>query len=485
MGKLSSLLWGAAIGAGLMYFQDPQNGNRRKAMLRDQVDRIRNQGDEALDTAVHDLRNRARGVLAEGMSLISQEGLPDNIVEERIRARLGFLSRHTGAMQVSVQNGTAMLSGDVLADEVDHLVKGVGKVRGVRRVENNLRVHQDAGNIPQLQGEGWMPGQNGEMWSPAGRLLAGIGASYLLLYGVFRGGLVGLLAKGGGLYIGSRALTNMNLREIAGTSPEGVIRVRKSIQINAPVEEVYGLWSNFENFSRFMNNVQEIHTSGDDRSHWVVKGPAGSKVEFDAITTQNIPNELLSWETTPDSMVKHHGQVRFRKSGEGTQVNIQMAYTPPAGVAGHAVASLFGKDPKSEMDADLVRMKSLLETGKTTGKRGKVTREEMGSTAGEQRTGVPVTGIDSTSETDMGLGMGMEGDTGTDTIMGMEGDTSMSSGMGMEGDLRMDSGIDMEGDLSLQNEVDIEGDTPIETDMDDEDGGRRRSGSGGSEFGES
>ena len=69
MGKLSSLLWGAAIGAGLMYFYDPQNGNRRKAMIRDQAARMRNKGDEALDVAVSDLRNRVKGLLAEGMAM--------------------------------------------------------------------------------------------------------------------------------------------------------------------------------------------------------------------------------------------------------------------------------------------------------------------------------------------------------------------------------------------------------------------------------
>lgn len=414
MGKLSSLLWGAAIGAGLMYFQDPQNGNRRKAMVRDQITHLRRQGDEALDTAVHDLRNRVQGLMAEGIAMFSQGSLPDYIVEERIRSRLGFLTRHPRVIEVTVQNGTAVLRGDILEEEVDNLLRGVRRVRGVRSIENNLNVHKELGDIPQLQGAGWMPGDKGSPWSPSTRFLAGIGAIYLLLYGTFRGGLAGLMAKGGGLYLGLRALTNMNLREMSGAGQEGAIRVQKSIQINAPVEEVYNLWSNFENFSRFMSNVESVRMIDGERSHWVVKGPAGSKVEFDAITTENIPNELVAWETAPESSVKHHGQVRFRRSGEGTQVNVTMAYTPPAGVAGHAVASLFGKDPKSEMDADLARMKSLLEEGKTTAGSRKVTREEV--TGGP--VGVPVTGMESEqlsqTEKEMAAGMEMEEDYGLD-----------------------------------------------------------------------
>lgn len=393
MGRLSSLLWGAAIGAGLMYFLDPENGNRRKALVRDQVYRLQNKGDEALDTAFNDLRMRTRGLLAQGMAMVSEEGIPDDILEQRIRSRIGFFIRHPGAVEVNVQGRKAILSGDVLEDEVDDLVKGVHQIRGVKELQNNLRTHRDAGNIPQLQGEGWLPGSTrGSMqWSPSARLLAGFGAAYLLLYGMIRGGIIGVFSRMGGFALGARALTNMDMRRMTGVTQEGdTIQVRKSIQINAPVEDVYQLWSNFENFPRFMKNIDSIQIRGDNRSHWVVKGPVGSKVEFDAITTENIPNQLVAWETTPDSMVKHKGQVRFNSSGDrNTQINVNMSYTPPGGVAGHAVASIFGKDPKTEMDSDLARMKSLLEKGKTSAGGQRVRREEVmpvtGSGSGSQR----------------------------------------------------------------------------------------------------
>lgn len=390
MGRLSSLLWGAAIGAGLMYFLDPDNGNRRKAMVRDRAYRLQNKGDQALDTAFNDLRMRTRGLLAKGMAMVSEEGIPDYIIEERIKSRMGFFMRHPGAVEVSMQGRKAVLSGDVLENEVDDLLKGIQQMRGVKEVQNNLRVHSDAGDITQLQGEGWPPGDTrGAMqWSPSARLFASFGAAYLMLYGMVRGGIIGALARLGGAALGTRALTNMDMRRMTEVTSEGdTIQVHKSIQINAPVEDVYRLWANFENFPRFMKNIDAIQTQGENRSHWVVKGPAGSKVEFDAITTENIPNELVAWETTPDSMVKHHGQVRFRSSGSrGTQVNINMNYTPPGGAAGHAVASIFGKDPKTEMDSDLARMKSLLEQGKTKVEGRRVRREEVMPVTGEGST---------------------------------------------------------------------------------------------------
>jgi uncharacterized membrane protein len=76
-------------------------------------------------------------------------------------------------------------------------------------------------------------------------------------------------------------------------------------------------------------------------------------------------NALIEWRSTPDSEVKHAGEVRFAPTDDGaTRINICMCYQPPAGALGHAVAAIFGADPKSEMDADLMRMKSMIETGR-------------------------------------------------------------------------------------------------------------------------
>ena len=48
-----------------------------------------------------------------------------------------------------------------------------------------------------------------------------------------------------------------------------------------------------------------------------------------------------------------------------------MSYVPPAGALGHAVATLFGVDPRQAMHDDLVRLKSLLEEGETSTSEGR------------------------------------------------------------------------------------------------------------------
>ncbi|HET9533325.1 MAG TPA: SRPBCC family protein, partial [Blastocatellia bacterium] len=142
------------------------------------------------------------------------------------------------------------------------------------------------------------------------------------------------------------------------------VDIQKTININAPVEEVFKFWENYENFPRFMSNVREVIDKGDGRSHWVVAGPAGVPVEWDAVVTKRVPNEVFAWKTVPGSVVANAGMVIFRRNDDGTTtVDIKLSYNPPAGAVGHAVATLFGSDPKTEMDQDLMRMKTMIETG--------------------------------------------------------------------------------------------------------------------------
>jgi uncharacterized membrane protein len=143
------------------------------------------------------------------------------------------------------------------------------------------------------------------------------------------------------------------------------IDIRKTLNIQAPVEQVFEFWQDFRRFSEFMSNVLEVRDLRAGRSHWTVAGPAGVPVNWEAVLTDRAANELLAWRTVPGSSVEHVGRVRFRPSRSGgTRLDITLSYTPPAGAVGHGIAVLFGADPKREMDADLARMKTLIETGR-------------------------------------------------------------------------------------------------------------------------
>jgi uncharacterized membrane protein len=143
------------------------------------------------------------------------------------------------------------------------------------------------------------------------------------------------------------------------------IDLHKTIEVNAPVEEVFRMWSHFENFPMFMERIREVTLGEHGQSHWKVVGPGGLPVEWDAELTAMVPNELVAWRTLPDQPVEHTGNVSFKPSPTGgTTLDIRMSYHPPAGVIGHAVAALLDADPKAAMDKDLQRFKQLLEEGR-------------------------------------------------------------------------------------------------------------------------
>lgn len=60
-----TLLAGIGIGAALMYIFDPEQGRRRRALLRDQIVSCMNETSDVLGKTSRDLRNRAQGVIAE------------------------------------------------------------------------------------------------------------------------------------------------------------------------------------------------------------------------------------------------------------------------------------------------------------------------------------------------------------------------------------------------------------------------------------
>ena len=142
------------------------------------------------------------------------------------------------------------------------------------------------------------------------------------------------------------------------------VRVDRSTTINATREQVYAFWRNLENLPRFMKHVQCVKQMDDTHSHWIVKGPAGN-VEWDAEIINEVPNELIAWRSLPGASIDNAGSVRFEHAtaGRGTKVTVSLQYAPPAGQIGVALAKLLGNDPEHEVDAELHRLKNIMEAG--------------------------------------------------------------------------------------------------------------------------
>jgi uncharacterized membrane protein len=143
------------------------------------------------------------------------------------------------------------------------------------------------------------------------------------------------------------------------------IKVEQSVIINRPVVEVYRFWRNFENLPRFMDHLESVAVLDETHSHWVAKGPAGTRVEWDAVIHNEVDDELIAWRSLPGSEVHNAGSVHFTPTanGSGTEVRVVLSYEPPAGKVGAAVAKLLGEEPSKQVEEDLRRFKQVMDSG--------------------------------------------------------------------------------------------------------------------------
>jgi uncharacterized membrane protein len=141
------------------------------------------------------------------------------------------------------------------------------------------------------------------------------------------------------------------------------VDVRESIIIERPTEEVYAAWRDLERLPRFMRHLDRVEVIDDRRSHWVVRGPAGSTLEWDAEIVSDLPNQLLTWESMPGADIVSSGSVGFQSvdDGRSTAVSVGLQYEPPAGRVGALAAWLLGQEPSLQVPDDLETLKRALE----------------------------------------------------------------------------------------------------------------------------
>jgi uncharacterized membrane protein len=300
MNTALTLIGGTGIGAGLMYLLDPDKGERRRTQLSDRM-----------STAAEALQATTRDVADRGFSLA--EDLRDADLVGRART----------------------LADTFRESDVRGRTRAVGSFTPVRRLGAELGdVIRDPRSFkPRFEG---------------GRLTLRKRSGMAEFLGSYGWALAGVLA--------GAAVVAWTARRSAGR-----IEIRHSVDIDAPVERVFEFWSRFENLPQFMSHVREVRSLGGGRTHWVVSGPAGTPVEWDAMTTRFEANRILAWRTVEGALVEHTGSVRFSRHGDRTRLHVTMSYRPLGGMLGHGLASLLGADPKTVMAEDLDRFKALME----------------------------------------------------------------------------------------------------------------------------
>jgi len=149
------VLGGLGLGAGLMYLFDPERGKQRRALLRDKCVHAYNQTGQTVGDiggTFRDLGNRTYGILSEATSLFNREGVDDKTLEERVRSQIGHSVSNASLIEVTANDGEVVLSGSVPSDELEDLLLRAFRVRGVKDIQNNLKVFNSGSERQQTAG---------------------------------------------------------------------------------------------------------------------------------------------------------------------------------------------------------------------------------------------------------------------------------------------------------------------------------------------
>jgi uncharacterized membrane protein len=170
-----------------------------------------------------------------------------------------------------------------------------------------------------------------------------------------------LLLVGGGAALASSGAVRRRLQVMAGT--RSYEEIEQSIDVDVPVTAAYNQWTQFEEFPKFMEGVEEVKQLDDTLLHWAVD-VAGRKAEWDALIVDQKPDRRIAWESVDGKRTR--GAVTFEPLGpERTRVQLSMSYVSddPFEHAGGAL----GLDSR-RVRGDLERFRELIESrGQETG----------------------------------------------------------------------------------------------------------------------
>ena len=138
-------------------------------------------------------------------------------------------------------------------------------------------------------------------------------------------------------------------------------RETRSIIVKADAQTAYSVWANFEDFPRFMEHIESVRKTGPHTSHWVMGGPLGKKLEWDAETTRLEANKRIAWNSKDGGGLTTSGEALFNPLPRGeTEITVTLQYVPPAGLAGEIVSDLFAH-PGKMLEQDLRNFKAYVE----------------------------------------------------------------------------------------------------------------------------
>jgi hypothetical protein len=132
VGRGAILALGIGYGAGMMYLLDPDLGRHRRAFIRDQVVRIRNDARWWFERQLRNAVNNFRGSMAEARARVTEGPIADDRLTDRVRAQLGHATAQPGLLDIIVRDGNVIIRGPVRVGERQRIESRLARTRGVR-----------------------------------------------------------------------------------------------------------------------------------------------------------------------------------------------------------------------------------------------------------------------------------------------------------------------------------------------------------------
>jgi len=358
-----TLLSGLAAGAAALYFLDREQGPQRRDNFKKKAGRIAREVSSGASKALRDSQNRLAGLASRVSHGFDRELPDDRILVERIRSRMGRIVSKPHKIHVAADNGVVTLWGTAQEHETNELVRAVETMEGVSEVLDHLELHAATETEDRASHYHQVRKQTLLNWSPAKRLLAGAAGSAATFYGWKRKDNLGfaLSLLGAGLTATSLLERNPYSLLALGEDSPG-FELDRTITINAPISDLYGFWTNPENYPKVFSHIANIERMGENLYRWSIAGPANIPIHWEGSIIRTVPNTIVEWKSLPGSMVGNFGIARFDPNYDATtRLRIRMFYRPPAGILGRFLAEMLGSNPGTVLDHDLQRLKILFE----------------------------------------------------------------------------------------------------------------------------
>lgn len=362
--SFASALTGAVAAAGVMYYFDANSGRSRRIALGQRSAGAMRRSLARLQAASRDLAHRAVGLVARATAALRGGEVAPEVLVERVRARLGRVVSHPGAVHVSAdEQHSVRLTGVVLAWEHEPLRRAVAGIAGVAAIRDELEVHESAAHVSALQGGARRARRIAatDSGSTALRLLMALAGGSLLLGGSRRRGTLGAVsaAAGGALLLRSVAPPRRRTARPRGHALETC----QTLHVHAAVDSVYAALRHCDRLVELLPGLRALRHRADGATQWSVHDPHGWPLEWTAVISELQPNRQIAWRTTDDSPLAQWGMVWLEPiDARQTRLHLYVSLQPLPGRTGQALRRLLGAGPRGELTDNLGRLRRYLET---------------------------------------------------------------------------------------------------------------------------